>query len=197
MSTVSEAISWNEGRWTHSPAASEEFGSSLRVTANEGSDAWRTTSYGFIHDSEHALVRPFLTSSAMEITFATNMSQQFDQAGLFILADKSHWIKAGLEQSDGVLQLGAVVTDNRSDWSVSRTPEWNHRIITLRASWSNNAITLRAKADDEAFRLVRVIPFDDREGVEAGPYICAPTRAGFTIDFLSWRTTAADISLHD
>ncbi|GAA6122505.1 DUF1349 domain-containing protein [Bifidobacterium psychraerophilum] len=194
---MQEEIHWDEGRWTHDPERVEEHDGTLRVTAAKGSDAWRITSYGFIHDSEHALIRPFNSGSAMEVTFRTDMSQQFDQAGLFIRADGEHWVKAGLEQSDGILQLGAVVTDGHSDWSVSRTPEWNHRIITLRASWSHDAITLRAKADDEEYRLVRVLPFDDRRGVEAGPYICAPTRAAFTIDFLSWKITDADASLHD
>lgn len=194
---MQQQIDWNEGRWTHNPSHVEEHDGTLRVRAKEGSDAWRITSYGFIHDSEHALVRPFSTMSAMEVTFKTDMSQQFDQAGLFIRADDSHWVKAGLEQSDGSLQLGAVVTDGRSDWSVSRTPEWNHRIITMRASWSQNAITLRAKAEGEEFRLVRVLPFDDIQGVEAGPYICAPSRALFTIDFLSWKITDPDSSLHE
>ncbi|MDN5972399.1 DUF1349 domain-containing protein [Bifidobacterium crudilactis] len=193
---MQQAITWNKGHWTHDPALVDISDSRMRVTAREASDAWRITSYGFIHDSEHALIAPFQMESAMEVTFRADMSQQFDQAGLFIRADESHWVKAGLEQSDGVLQLGAVVTDDTSDWSVSPTPEWNHRIITIRASWSNDAITLRAKADGEDFRLVRVLPFGKSAHVEAGPYICAPSRAAFSIDFLSWQTAEADTALH-
>ena len=53
------SIRWGSGRWTHPPVAAVERGSDLLVTAAEGSDAWRTTSYGFVHDSEHALLAPF------------------------------------------------------------------------------------------------------------------------------------------
>src|SRR6478609_4262917 len=49
-------IPWAEGRWTHDPAHVEIVGDGLVVTARAGSDAWRTTAYGFIHDSEHALL---------------------------------------------------------------------------------------------------------------------------------------------
>ena len=38
-------IPWAEGRWTHLPVAAVEHGSDLLVTAVDGSDAWRTTSY--------------------------------------------------------------------------------------------------------------------------------------------------------
>ncbi|MCH4209982.1 DUF1349 domain-containing protein [Bifidobacterium sp.] len=189
-------IPWGEGCWTHEPESCVEDAGVLRVVAREGGDAWRVTSYGFVHDSENALVAPFEPGHALEVTFRTDMSEQFDQAGLFIRADERHWVKAGLEQSDGVLQLGAVVTDERSDWSVARLPEWNHTTVTMRASWSHDAITLRAKRQGEDFRLVRVLPFDDASTVEAGPYICAPTRAGFAIGFLKWTVTDPDASLH-
>ena len=49
-------LPWSAGRWTHPPVAAAELDSDLVVTAAEGSDAWRLTSYGFIHDSEHALL---------------------------------------------------------------------------------------------------------------------------------------------
>jgi regulation of enolase protein 1 (concanavalin A-like superfamily) len=195
---MQQSISWNEGHWTHSPERVEILdGSTMHVTAKEGADAWRITSYGFINDSEHALIRPFTPNTAVEVTYRSDMSQQFDQAGLFIRADNKHWVKAGLEQSDGILQLGAVVTNEKSDWSVARTPEWNHQLVTVRASWSNDAITLRAKIENENFRLIRVFPFENGGPVEAGPYICAPSRAGFSINFLSWIVTDADASLHD
>lgn len=75
------------GRWTHPPVAAIEDHGDLLVTAAEGSDAWRLTSYGFVHDSEHALLAPFLQDSAMEV----------------------------VEFADGTPSLGAVVTDGRSD----------------------------------------------------------------------------------
>ncbi|MFN8200741.1 MAG: DUF1349 domain-containing protein, partial [Nakamurella multipartita] len=75
-------VPWSAGRWTHAPAAVVERDGDLLVTAVEGSDAWRVTSYGFVHDSEHALVVPFANGSAMEVEFTAVFREQFDQAGL-------------------------------------------------------------------------------------------------------------------
>lgn len=189
-------VPWDAGSWTHPPAATARTDDGLRVTAIEGSDAWRVTSYGFVHDSEHALLAPFPAGNAVEVSFRADFTDQFDQAGLFLRVDEQHWVKAGVEFTDGALQLGAVVTDGRSDWSAAPVPEWNGRLLTIRASWVASAVTVRAKADGEDFRLVRVLPLDADLDVQAGPLICAPTRSGLTVTFTSWALTAADASLH-
>jgi len=118
------------------------------------------------------------------------------QAGLFLRTSPTHWIKAGVEFADGVPQLGVVVTDPASDWSAAPVPDWIGRTATIRASRSGDAVTVRARADDEPFRFVRLIPLDPAADLAAGPYLCAPTRAGLTVRFHTWRQTAADAALH-
>lgn len=189
-------IAWSAGRWTHPPAAVAEFDGDLMVTAIEGSDAWRVTSYGFVHDSEHALVAPFPEGSAMEVEFTAAFHAQFDQAGLFVRVSDEHWVKAGVEYADGRSQLGAVVTDGRSDWSLAPVPEWTGRRILLRVSRSGDALTIRAGVDGGGLRLVRVVPFDPALVAAAGPFVCAPTRAGLVVPVHAWRSTAPDASLH-
>lgn len=49
MTESTTVLAWSSGRWTNPPVAAVERGSELLVTAAEGSDAWRTTSYGFVH----------------------------------------------------------------------------------------------------------------------------------------------------
>jgi len=151
-----------------------------------------------VHDTEHALLAPFTRGSAVEVTFQADLTEQFDQAGLFLRVPDDRWVKAGLEVSDGVLQLGAVVTAPVSDWSVAPVPSWAGRRVTIRASWEGDAVTLRARVDDEPLRLVRVLPFDPAPDAAAfaGPMICAPTRAGLTVRFRAWTVTAPDASLH-
>lgn len=188
-------IGWREGAWTHEPAASDGDGDDLLVTAVEGSDAWRNTSYGFVHASEHALLVPMATESAMEVDFVAEFSQQFDQAGLFLRADPDHWVKAGVEFADGSPQVGAVVTWPNSDWSVSSAPTWLGRAVTVRASRSGDAVTIRAGIDGD-LALVRVVPVPPEAELTAGPLICAPTRAELTIRFTGWRVGPPDDSLH-
>ncbi len=191
---VRSTLPWTSGAWTNPPESVVEDGGGLQVTAIEGSDAWRHTAYGFVHDTEHALLAPLAVGQAVEVRLRTTFTGQFDQAGVFVKADNEHWVKAGLEFADDVLNLGAVVTLERSDWSVAPV-DWNGREVTVRVSRSVESLTVRAKVDDEPFRLVRVAPFSGRT-VTAGPFLCAPTRAGFTATFLSWDLVPADTSLH-
>ena len=193
---MTTTIPWNRGTWTNEPAGVTADATGLHVTAREGSDAWRLTSYGFVHASEHALLAGLEPETAVEVQFRLDFVDQFDQAGVFVTIDDETWIKAGVELSDGEESLGAVVTRGTSDWSLSPVPGWTGRLVTVRGSRSGNALTVRARVDDEPWRLVRVAPLDPDATVAAGPFCCAPSRAGLTVTFTSWRSTPADAGLH-
>jgi regulation of enolase protein 1 (concanavalin A-like superfamily) len=193
---MTRRVGWDEGRWTTPPVEVARDGDALIVTAAEGSDAWRVTSYGFVHDNEHALLLPLAPDTAVEVEFDVTMNGEFDQAGLFLRASATRWTKAGIEFADGMVNLGAVVTDERSDWSSAPMPHWAGRRATVRASRSGDAVTVRAGVDDEPLRLVRLFPLDPEIALEAGPYLCAPTRAGLTVRFHRWELTDPDASLH-
>ncbi|GAA1130515.1 MULTISPECIES: DUF1349 domain-containing protein [Microbacterium] len=195
----SHIIPWSDGSWTHAPfaqstAASDE--THLDVTAVEGSDAWRRTAYGFVHDSEHALLAPLAVGEAMDVSFQAPWDGQFDQAGVFVKIDDEHWIKAGIEYADDHLGLGAVVTDVGSDWSVGHVDDWHGSEITVRVSRWPDAVIVRARADDGDWRLVRVAPFDGDAAASAGPFLAAPMRSGLTVRFTRWVRSAADATLH-
>lgn len=189
-------VDWAEGAWTNEPEAVERAGEVVRVRAKEGSDAWLRTAYGFVHDTEHALLAAFEVGTAMEVEFTADFSEQFDQAGLFVRADAERWTKAGVEFADGTLNVGAVVTDRMSDWSVGPVPEWAGRRVRVRVSRGADALTVRAAVDDEPYRLVRVAPFPGDAVATEGPFVCAPTRAGLEVAFLRWTRGDADTALH-
>jgi len=189
-------IPWTHGTWTHPPASATETSGQLEVTAVEGSDAWRHTAYGFVHDTEHALLSPLAVGEAMEVSFRAPWEGQFDQAGIFVRGDDEHWMKAGVEYADGHLGLGAVVTAVRSDWSVGFVDEWLDEEITVRVSRWTDSVVVRARVDGGEWRLVRVAPFDGDAAASAGPLVAAPTRSGLTVRFTRWARTAADAGLH-
>jgi regulation of enolase protein 1 (concanavalin A-like superfamily) len=188
-------IAWSEGTWTREPVSVNEQGATLAVEAAAESDWWRTTAYGFIHDDGHALVKEFPNESAVEVSFILNYTQQFDQAGIFITSDSKNWIKAGVEYCDGFPQVGAVVTQINSDWSVAPVPEWMNKEVTIRVSRSGDAVTVRAGINGD-LRLVRVAPLDPSLSWSAGPMFCAPTRAGLVVTFTKWAQGEADSELH-
>jgi regulation of enolase protein 1 (concanavalin A-like superfamily) len=190
-----KTIAWSEGAWTREPVSVNEQGATLAVEAAAESDWWRTTAYGFIHDDGHALVKEFPNESAVEVSFILNYTEQFDQAGIFITSDSKNWIKAGVEYCDGFPQVGAVVTQINSDWSVAPVPEWMNKEVTIRVSRSGDAVTMRAGINGD-LRLVRVAPLDPSLSWSAGPMFCAPTRAGLVVSFTKWSQGEADSELH-
>ncbi len=185
-----------DGTWTTEPESVDVVDDELHVTAVEGSDAWRHTSYGFVHDTEHALLEPLPAGRAVEVAFHLDYREQFDQAGLFLRVSGTEWVKAGVEVSDGLPQVGAVVTHGTSDWSVAPVPEWAGKVVTVRASRTGDAVTIRARVDGEAFRLVRVAHLDPDATVSAGLYCCSPSRGGLVVRFTGYERTEPDVGLH-
>jgi regulation of enolase protein 1 (concanavalin A-like superfamily) len=194
------AAPWNAGRWSRDPVAVRTDEQGIVVEAAEGSDFWRTTHYGFVHDDGHALLAPWPTDAAVEVSFDTStLTGLYDQAGLMLYVGDEQWVKAGIEVNDDVLHVGAVVTNRVSDWSLAPVPDWAGQVVTVRASRSGvdgDAVTLRARAGEGEWRTIRVAPFD-ADAATAGPLACAPMRAGLEVRFTRWAFVPADVDLHE
>lgn len=191
-----EPIDFESGTWWNKPPTANISDGSLTITTENKSDLWRHTSYGFIHDTGHGLLVPFPDNSAMECDVDATYSEEFDQAGLLVFASETQWIKCGIELADGVAQLGAVVTNEVSDWSAGPAPLWGSGTTRFRVSRSGNALTIRAQRPSRAWQLVRLAPINSDLTWSAGPYAASPSRAGFEVTFRSWKHGNADTSLH-
>jgi len=191
-----QRVDWRQGWWLNRPPSAGIERGRLKVRAAAGSDAWRTTSYGFVRDSAHALLTDLPDEMAVEVAFLADFDQQFDQAGVLVRIDESRWTKAGVEFCDGALQASTVVTDNVSDWSVAPIGEWAGREVTIRVSRSATALTVRVRTADDPWRLLRLAPIDPAAIAYAGPYCCAPERDGLTVTFTGWRVGQPDSALH-
>jgi regulation of enolase protein 1 (concanavalin A-like superfamily) len=193
-------VDWAAGRWTREPATTRLDGDDLVVGASEGSDFWRTTHYGFVHDDGHALLGDWPTDAAVEVTFdASSLTALYDQAGIMLHVGPEQWIKSGLELSDGVLHLGAVVTNGVSDWSLAPVPDWTGQLVTIRASRAGvarDAVVLRARTETSGWRTLRVAPFT-AGAASAGPLVCAPMRGDLEVRFTDWSLAPVDIHLHE
>ncbi|MFC3746876.1 DUF1349 domain-containing protein [Paenibacillus sp. GCM10012306] len=190
-------IPWSSGTWTVAPKSANTEGHTLNVEAVEGSDYWEKTLYEFQHDNGHALLAPWEDDQGVEVTFRLDsFTELYDQAGLMLWHSPTQWIKAGIELNDGVPHIGAVVTDDYSDWSLSPVAEWAGETVTIRASRSNDAVIIRARTEHHTWRTIRVARFPYLTGKQAGPFLCAPTRAGFQVVFTAWRHTEPDEALH-
>ena len=192
-------IDWATLTWLNEPPRAALENDELVVTTGRETDFWRTTSYDFVHDDGHFLGLPLEGDAAVEVTFRCDFEAAFDQAGLMLRADAEHWIKTGVELSDGIFYAGAVVTVGRSDWSVSPLPDAvRGQWLTFRASRAGDAVTIRYRVGDEAgWRFLRLAYFPPELAVSAGPMCCSPTRAGLSVRFRPARVGPPDASLHE
>jgi regulation of enolase protein 1 (concanavalin A-like superfamily) len=188
-------IQWSEGTWVNPPVQVLQVGQQLKVTTAHESDFWRNTSYGFVHDSGHALLKDFPEHSSMEVTFVLDYSGHFDQAGIIVYSDSQHWIKAGVESADGSPQVGAVVTSMNSDWSLAPVPQWMGREVTVRASRTTDALTIRARCGDDDL-LIRLAPIDPSLSWRGGPHCASPVSTSLDVTFTHWAHGKADLTLH-
>lgn len=188
-------IAWGQGDWLNPPLNVLQEGSELKVSTVHESDFWRNTSYGFVHDSGHALLTDFPANSSMEVTFLLDYEGQFDQAGIIVHSDSQHWIKAGVESADGRPQVGAVVTSINSDWSLAPVPQWFGKQVTVRASRTTDALTIRARCGDDD-QLIRLAPIDASLSWRGGPHCASPISESLEITFTRWTHGEADLTLH-
>ena len=190
-------VGWAEAVWLNPPPQAAADGGGLLVTAGDRRDFWRTTSYGFVRDDGHALLTGLPGGSAVEVSFRVAFDTLYDQAGVMVRVDPGTWIKAGIEMTDGVPHLGAVVTHGRSDWSLAPVPDWDGHVVTVRASREGDAVTIRARRDGDPWRLVRLAPLDPEAPATAGPFCCSPQRDGLQVRFTRFTTGPADRALHE
>lgn len=192
------SIPWRAGEWSRPPQRVEELpDDTLRVVAVGGSDAWLDTYYGFTRDSAHALLVPAKKSAAYEVEFRAAFTRGYDQAGLMIVRDARHWIKAGIELTDGVPHAGAVVTAAAgSDWSLGPMPAWAGSPVAVRASLDRGAVIIRASCERGPWQLLRVAPLPSGGALRIGPYLCAPEGDGLEVTFTAFTEGPADPTLH-
>ena len=102
--------------------------------------------------------------------------------------DAHHWVKAGIELSDGRAMLASVLTDGRSDWA---TAPYEHDAgdFWVRATVANGVLRLQVSADGRLWPLMRLAPFAKATSYLVGPMACTPERTGLNVTFPTFRLT--------
>ncbi len=174
---------WTDGlTWLNPPPHTERRGSALHVTTGERTDFWRETFYGYITDNGHALLGPTHGDFTAELSFSADYTALYDQAGLMLRADPEHWIKAGIEMTDGQAHFSVVVTNGRSDWSqlamgVAPDP------MVMRVTRHGDAIRVQYRNAEGGWVAVRLAFFPPDLPLLVGPMCCSPMRGGFEVVF--------------
>jgi uncharacterized protein len=169
-------------RWVNEPTTWAYEADTLTVTADPGTDLWRTTHYGFVRDTGHVFGDDVTGDFVLRATFAGDYRDQYDQAGIALRIDERNWIKSGIELVDGQQQISAVVTREFSDWSVA--PVQGPRTVTIEAARVGDAVTIRYGLDGAAATsLLRLAYLPPDRPVLAGIMTAAPDGGGFSTTF--------------
>ncbi|PLW75021.1 DUF1349 domain-containing protein [Cohaesibacter celericrescens] len=161
----------------------------LSVTSKDATDFWQQTYYGFHPDNGHFLGASVDGDFSAEVLFSGDYTTQYDQAGLMLRLDAQHWIKCGIEYSDGVTNFSCVVTKGRSDWSIIQKP-----LVTgphsVRLTRVGGAILLHYLDEHSHWQLMRLVDFSVDGPLLLGPMVCSPKRAGFRTIFHKFKLGA-------
>ena len=178
----------SDGVWLNEPQRWSAEADSLQIVTDKATDFWRETHYGFTRDSGHFLGFQAGDAFTAELRVRADFQSLYDQAGIMVRIDAQHWVKAGIEFSDGRAMLASVLTDGRSDWA---TAPYEHDAgdFRLRATVANGVLRLQVSADGKLWPLMRLAPFPRANAYLVGPMACTPERAGLNVDFSAFGLT--------
>ncbi len=184
-------------RWLNEPAAWTLADGTLRVTTDNRTDFWRETHYGFIRDNGHFFGHATDGDFTAELRIRGDYRTLYDQAGIMVRIDEKHWVKAGVELTDGTPGLGSVLTLGTSDWATGAMPG-DSRDFRIRASVAKGVLKLQASMDGRLWPTLRLAAFPIARSYRVGPMCCTPEHAGLEVMFSDFRVQPPlNRDLHD
>ena len=169
--------------WLNPPPHHVFGDDTLTIRTGKDTDFWRETFYGFWRDNGHFLYRSVEGDFSAEVTVKGDYKVLYDQAGLMLRLSETHWIKAGIEYTDGLAYFSVVVTNDTSDWS----------LVAIAAGKDGGRIRLTRHAEairiqyldvsDGHWKPVRLAYFPISKSVDVGMMCCSPQREGFEAMF--------------
>jgi regulation of enolase protein 1 (concanavalin A-like superfamily) len=180
-------------QWLNEPASWQRTGDVLRVSVDPGTDFWRTTGYGYVHDNGHIYGEPLPGDLDVSVRVRGAFANQYDQAGIMLRADERTWLKTGLEFFEGRPRLSTVLTMGCSSWMVADLPPGTDE-VTLRVSRRGDAVEVRYAAGDGVAELAALVFMPPGREMLAGIVCAAPEGGGFSVAFHDLRITGRDWS---
>jgi len=167
--------------WLNEPPHWSEEGGVLTVTSGPRTDFWRRTHYGFVHDDGHFYHADATGDFTLQATFGGAYEARYDQVGLMLRGDEEHWLKTGVEFTEGALAVSTVLTRGHSDWSV--VPLSGDGEVTVRVIRTGDAVNVQYRDGDAGWNLLRLGYLPLPRTCQAGVMCCSPEREGFRAVF--------------
>jgi len=174
-------------RWINPPQQWSEQDGVLRAVTDDTTDFWSNTWYGFNRFSGHVYGWDVAEDFTLQVRVRSDFTTLYDQAGIMVTADESHWLKAGIEFNDGQPMIGSVLTHENSDWATGIF-SGDPRDFWMRVTLTEGCLRVQYSTDGQVWPLLRLCPFPAAKSIHVGLMFCTPQRAGLAVEF-------SDISL--
>jgi regulation of enolase protein 1 (concanavalin A-like superfamily) len=168
-------------QWLNEPAQWSQEPGLLAVTADPGTDFWRTTSYGYIRDNGHLYGDRLAGDFDLAMRVSGAYAEQYDQAGAMVRVDERHWLKTGVEYFDGRMRLSTVVTNDYSSWAVAELPA-GPGALGLFLARRGDAVEVRYATGEREPDLAALV-YLPPTAAYAGAMCAAPEGRGFQVTF--------------
>lgn len=167
-------------QWLNEPVQWSEEPGFLTVTADAGTDFWRTTNYGYIRDDGHLYAQALAGDFDLSMRLRGAYADQYDQAGAMVRVDERHWLKTGIEYFDGRIRFSTVVTNEHSSWVMAELPAGTGELRLL-LTRRGDAVEVRYAAGGEP--VLAAIAYLPPGEALAGAMCAAPEGGGFQVTF--------------
>lgn len=168
-------------QWLNEPAQWSAEPGVLTVTADAGTDFWRTTSYGYVRDTGHLYGELAVGDFDLSMHLSGAYAEQYDQAGAMVRVDERHWLKTGVEYFDGRMRFSTVVTADYSSWAVAGLPAAAGELGLFLAR-RGDAVEVRYAVDGGEPDLAALVYLPPGAAL-AGAMCAAPEGSGFDATF--------------
>jgi regulation of enolase protein 1 (concanavalin A-like superfamily) len=151
---------------------------SLSMFVTPFTDFWRKTHYGFTVDDGPFCYLNVGGEFEANVKISGHYKSRYDQMGLMIRKDEKNWIKTGVEFVDEKINLSAVVTLKRSDWSIV-TLEEKPTAVWLKVLRRGDSIKIMYALNGKDYSMIRLAYFPENTPVMVGLTAASPDGEGF------------------
>ena len=164
--------------WFNQPEKWKVGKQSLTMDVTPKTDYWRITHYGFTVDDGPFYYTTEGGEFEVTVKITGEYKTRFDQMGLMLRIDEKTWIKTGIEYVDGNMNVSAVVTNEKSDWSVIQLAD-KPKSIWVKALRRKDAVEISYSLDNKKYTMMRLAYLPDNKPVMVGMTAASPDGDGF------------------
>lgn len=169
-------------QWFNQPDKWKFHDNKLSMFVTPKTDYWRITHYGFTVDDGPFFYKTLGGEFEVKVKITGDYKVRYDQMGLMLRIDEKTWIKTGVEFVNNKINISAVVTNEKSDWSVVEMTK-NPKSVWLKAIRKLDAVEIFYSLDDVTYTMMRLAYFPDNKPVMVGMTAASPDGDGFNALF--------------